>query len=113
MGTFSIYVLTQICNADMKILALEPLQPGSDLDAFVWRKTWPHIRLYEPEHAANIVAACAVLHNLHLSEGDIESDDDSDDDISSSTSSELDSNSDPIPHSLPRNMGSRMHYLRG
>ncbi|XP_065306437.1 putative nuclease HARBI1 [Dermacentor albipictus] len=69
--------------------------------------------LYEPERAANIVAACAVLHDLRLSEGDIESGDESDDESSSGSSSELDGNGDPIPHGLPRNMGSRMHYLRG
>nr|XP_054921826.1 putative nuclease HARBI1 [Dermacentor andersoni] len=175
-----------ICDADMKILALDPMRPGSDHDAFVWRTTWLRRRfqagrivnageyllgdsgyplepwlltpvpghppvhtaegqyntahaamrsvvercigllksrfrclqryrtlLYEPERAANIVAACAVLHNLRLSEGD-ESGDDSDDDSSSgSSSSELDNNGDPMPHSLPRNTGSRMHYLRG
>ncbi|XP_070382829.1 putative nuclease HARBI1 [Dermacentor albipictus] len=158
-----------ICDADMKILALDPLRPGSDHDVFVWRTTWLRRRfqagrivnageyllgdsgyplepwlltpvpghppvhtaegqyntaqaamrsryrtlLYEPERAANIVAACAVLHNLRLSDGDIESGDDSDDDRSSGSSSELDNNDDPMPHSLPRNTGSRMHYLRG
>ncbi|XP_065307480.1 putative nuclease HARBI1 [Dermacentor albipictus] len=29
-----------ICDADMKILALDPLRPGSDHDAFVLRTTW-------------------------------------------------------------------------
>ncbi|XP_065286667.1 putative nuclease HARBI1 [Dermacentor albipictus] len=29
-----------ICDADMKILALEPLRPGSDNEAFVWWTTW-------------------------------------------------------------------------
>ncbi|XP_072145107.1 putative nuclease HARBI1 [Dermacentor andersoni] len=29
-----------ICDADMKILALDPMRPGSDHDAFVWRTTW-------------------------------------------------------------------------
>ncbi|XP_072145555.1 uncharacterized protein [Dermacentor andersoni] len=174
-----------ICDADMKILALDPRRPGSDHDAFVWRTTWLRRRfqvgrivnageyllgdsgyplepwlltpvpghppvhtaegqyntahaamrsvvercigllksrfrclqryrtlLYEPERAANIVAASAVLHNLRLSEGD-ESGDDSDDDSSSSSSRELYNNGDPMPHSLPRNTGSRMHYLRG
>nr|XP_054923178.1 putative nuclease HARBI1 [Dermacentor andersoni] len=60
--------------------------------------------LCEPERAANIVAACAVLHNLRLSEGDKESDDDSDDDGRSS-SSKLDGNGDPIPHGLPQTRG--------
>ncbi|XP_070389110.1 putative nuclease HARBI1 [Dermacentor albipictus] len=176
-----------IRDADMKILAVDPLRPGSDHDAFVWRTTWLRRRfeagrivnpgeyllgdsgyplepwlltpvpghppaqtaegqyntahgamrsvvercigllksrfrclqryrtlLYEPERAANIVAACAVLHNLRLSEGNIDSgDDDSDDDSSSSSSTELCGNDDPIPQGLPRNTGSRMNYLRG
>ncbi|XP_054924575.1 putative nuclease HARBI1 [Dermacentor andersoni] len=175
-----------ICDADMKILALDPMRPGSDHDAFVWRTTWLRRRfqagrivnageyllgdsgyplepwlltpvpghppvhtaegqyntahaamrsvvercigllksrfrclqryrtlLYEPERAANIVAACAVFHNLRLSEGDESGDDSDDDSSSSSSSSELDNNGDPTPHSLPRNTGSRMHYLRG
>ncbi|XP_065310189.1 putative nuclease HARBI1 [Dermacentor albipictus] len=29
-----------ICDADMKILAVNPLRPGLDHDAFVWRTTW-------------------------------------------------------------------------
>ncbi|XP_065308971.2 putative nuclease HARBI1 [Dermacentor albipictus] len=29
-----------ICDADMKILAVDLLGPGSDHDAFVWRVTW-------------------------------------------------------------------------
>ncbi|XP_065280214.1 putative nuclease HARBI1 [Dermacentor albipictus] len=160
-----------ICDADKKILAVDPLRPGSDHDAFVWRTTWLRRRfqagcivnpgeyllghsgyplepwlltpvpdhppaqtaegqyktahgamrsvverrtgllksrfrclqryrtlLYEPERAANIVAACAVLHNLRLSEGNIDSgDDDSDDDSSSSSSTELCGNGDTIP----------------
>ncbi|XP_070395530.1 putative nuclease HARBI1 [Dermacentor albipictus] len=57
--------------------------------------------LYDPERAANIVAACAVLHNLRLSEGDIESGGDSDDDSSNGSSSRLDGNGDPIPHGGP------------
>ncbi|XP_037576827.1 putative nuclease HARBI1 [Dermacentor silvarum] len=127
--------LTSICDADMRILTVYPVRPGSDHDSFVWRTTWlrrwfqagrianpgvyligdsgypldpwlltpvpghPPMQtaegkyntahatlrsvvercigllmsrfrclqrygtfLYEPERAANIVAACAVLH---------------------------------------------------
>ncbi|KAH7966328.1 hypothetical protein HPB49_015294 [Dermacentor silvarum] len=42
--------------------------------------------LYKPERAANIFAACGVLHNLRMSEGYVEDDDESDDDSSSSSS---------------------------
>ncbi|XP_065280784.1 putative nuclease HARBI1 [Dermacentor albipictus] len=159
----------------MKILAVDPLRPGSDHDAFVWRTTWLRRRfqagrivnpgeyllgdsgyplepwllipvpghppaqtaegqyntahgamrsvvercigllksrfrclqqyctlLYEPERAANIVAACAVLHNLRLSEGNIDSGDDDSDDVSSSSSTELCGNGDPIPQATAK-----------
>ncbi|KAH7981005.1 hypothetical protein HPB49_020871 [Dermacentor silvarum] len=57
--------------------------------------------LYKPERAANIIAACAVLHNLRLSERDVEDDDESDDDSSSSSrNSELVNDVDLIPHGL-------------
>ncbi|XP_075553475.1 uncharacterized protein LOC142586102 [Dermacentor variabilis] len=34
------FICMLICDVDMKILAMDPLQPGSDHDAFVWRTTW-------------------------------------------------------------------------
>ncbi|XP_037580317.1 putative nuclease HARBI1 [Dermacentor silvarum] len=127
-----------ICDADMRILTVYPMRPGSDYDSFLWRTTWLRRRfqaarianpaeylisdsgypldpwlltpvpghlpmqnaekynrahaamrsvvercigllksrfrcrqryrilLYEPEHVANIVAACAVLHTQSL-----------------------------------------------
>ncbi|KAH7958649.1 hypothetical protein HPB49_003806 [Dermacentor silvarum] len=62
--------------------------------------------LYEAERAANIVAACAVLHNLRLSEGNVEDSDGSDDDSrSSSSSSELDSNGDSYHTVCPETGG--------
>ncbi|XP_070395518.1 putative nuclease HARBI1 [Dermacentor albipictus] len=30
----------QICDADMRILAVDSMRPGSDHDSFVWRTTW-------------------------------------------------------------------------
>ncbi|KAH7970373.1 hypothetical protein HPB49_004852 [Dermacentor silvarum] len=176
-----------ICDADMRILTMDPMRPRSDHDSFVGRTTWLRRRfqaarianpgeyligdsgypldpwlltpvprhppmqtaegkyntahaavrsvvercigllmsrfrclqryrtlLYEPERAANIVAACAVLHtNLRLSEGDKDDDDESDDDSSTSSSSQDDNNGYPIPHGLPRNRGTRLNYLRG
>ncbi|XP_037561041.1 putative nuclease HARBI1 [Dermacentor silvarum] len=61
--------------------------------------------LYEPERAANIVAACVVLHNLRLFD-DVEEDNESHDNSSKSrSSSELDNNADPKPYGLPRNRG--------
>lgn len=65
---------------------------------------------YEPERAANIVAACAVLHNLCLDEGDVLLDDVSDD---SSNSSSDDESGNPSPQRVPRVRASRMMYLRG
>ncbi|XP_072142665.1 putative nuclease HARBI1 [Dermacentor andersoni] len=49
---------------------------------------------YEPDRTANIVAACAVLHNLCLDEGDVLLDDVSDD---SSSSSSDDESGNPSP----------------
>nr|XP_054919806.1 putative nuclease HARBI1 [Dermacentor andersoni] len=161
-----------ICDAGMRILAVDPLRPGSDHDAHVWTTTWlrrqfleghiakagehllgdsgyhlepwllspvtghpplhtaegryntAHAAMrsvvercigllksrfrclqryralhYEPERVANIVAACAVLHNLCLDEGDVLLDDVSDD---SSNSSSDDESGNPSPQRLPR-----------
>nr|XP_050042529.2 putative nuclease HARBI1 [Dermacentor andersoni] len=167
-----------ICDAGMRILAVDPLRPGSDHDAHVWRTTWLRRRFleghiakagehllgdsgyplepwlltpvtghppihtaegryntahaamrsvvercigllkscfrcleryralhYEPERAANIVAACAVLHNLCLDEGDVFLDDVSDD---SSNSSSDDESGNPSPQRVPRVRAARM-----
>nr|XP_050031665.1 putative nuclease HARBI1 [Dermacentor andersoni] len=51
--------------------------------------------LYELDHAENIVAACSVLHNLCLDEGEVLLDDVSDD--SSSSRSSDDENGNPSP----------------
>ncbi|XP_072143787.1 putative nuclease HARBI1 [Dermacentor andersoni] len=64
---------------------------------------------YEPDRAANIVAACVVLHNLCLDEGDV-LDDVSDD---SSNSSSDDENGNPSPKRVPRVRAARMMYLKG
>ncbi|XP_072142270.1 putative nuclease HARBI1 [Dermacentor andersoni] len=161
---------TFICDAGMRILAVDTLRPGSDHDAHVWRTTWLRHRFleghiakagerllgdsgyplepwlltpvtghppmhtaegkyntahaamrsvvercngllksrfrchqryralhYEPDHAANIVAACAVSHNLCLDEGGV-LDDVSDD---SSSSSSDDESGNPSPQSSP------------
>ncbi|XP_065300951.1 putative nuclease HARBI1 [Dermacentor albipictus] len=64
---------------------------------------------YEPDRAANIVAACAVLHNLCLDEGnvlDVVSDD-------SSNSSSDDDSGNPSAQRVPRGRAARMMYLRG
>ncbi|XP_070385610.1 putative nuclease HARBI1 [Dermacentor albipictus] len=65
---------------------------------------------YEPDRTANIVAACAVLHNLCLDEGDVLLDDVSDD---SSNSSSDDESGNPSPQRVPRVRAARMMYLRG
>nr|XP_050027951.1 putative nuclease HARBI1 [Dermacentor andersoni] len=163
-----------ICDAGMRILAVDALRPGSDHDAHVWRTTWLRRRLlegrianagehllsdsgyplepwlltpvtghppihtaegryntahaamrsvvercigllksrfrclqryralhYEPDRAANILAACAVLHNLCLDEGGVS--DDVSDDCSSSSSSD-DESGNPYPQRVPRNV---------
>ncbi|XP_072142672.1 putative nuclease HARBI1 [Dermacentor andersoni] len=173
-----------ICDAGMRILAVDALRPGSDHDAHVWRTTWLRRRFleghiskasehllgdsgyplepwlltpvtghppihtaegryntahasmrsvvercigplksrfrclqryralhYEPDRAANIVAACAVLHNLCLDEGDVLLDDVSDD--SSSSSSSDDESGNLSPQRVPRVRAARMMYLRG
>nr|XP_050038379.1 putative nuclease HARBI1 [Dermacentor andersoni] len=170
-----------ICDAGMRILAIDALQPGSDPNAHVWKTTWlrrrfqeghiakageqllgdsdyplepwlltpvtdhppihtaegrcntAHVAVrsvveryigllksrfrclqryralhYEPDRAANIVAACAVLHNLCLDEGDV-LDDVSDD---SSNSSSDDENGNPSPQRVPCVKAARMmHHL--
>uniref|UniRef100_A0A224YV14 Nuclease HARBI1 n=1 Tax=Rhipicephalus zambeziensis TaxID=60191 RepID=A0A224YV14_9ACAR len=70
---------------------------------------------HEPERAADIVAACASLHNICLNEGTAVTVDDLDIDIfsSSSSSSSDDSNGAPIPQGLSRNRAARSFYLRG
>ncbi|XP_037572151.1 putative nuclease HARBI1 [Dermacentor silvarum] len=62
---------------------------------------------YEPDRAANIVAACAVLHNLCLDEGDSAFDDDD-----SSNSSSDDANGGPLPLLVPRARPARIMYLK-
>ncbi|XP_072144204.1 putative nuclease HARBI1 [Dermacentor andersoni] len=172
-----------ICDAGMRILAVDPLRPGSDHDAHVWRTTWLRRRFleghiakagehllgdsgyplepwlltpvtghppihtaegryntahaamrsvvercigllksrfrclqryralhYQPERAATIVAACAVLHNLCLDEGDVLLDDVSDD---SSNSNSDDESGNPSPQRVPQVRAARMMYLRG
>ncbi|XP_070377332.1 putative nuclease HARBI1 [Dermacentor albipictus] len=64
---------------------------------------------YELDHAANIVAACAVLHNLCLDEGGV-LDDVSDD---SSSSSSDDESGNPSPQRVPRVSATRIMYLKG
>ncbi|XP_037555700.2 putative nuclease HARBI1 [Dermacentor silvarum] len=173
-----------ICDAGMRILAVDALRPGSDHDAHVWRTTWLRRRFqeghiakagehllgdsgyplepwlltpvpghppahtaegryntahasmrsvvercigllksrfrclqryralhYEPERAANIVAACAVLHNLCLDEGDSAFDEVDDDDSSNSNSDEA--NGGPLPLVVPRARAARIMYLKG
>ncbi|KAH7985716.1 hypothetical protein HPB49_026302 [Dermacentor silvarum] len=152
-----------ICDADLRIVTVDPMRPGLDHDSFLWRTRWLRQRFYvgrianpsdsgyaslpgathwsrgswpqfpaillrkrlrrsttahaamrcvvarcigllmdcfrcqqryhtllcEPEGAANIVAACPVLHNLRLSEGNVEDDDESDDNSSSSNTASL------------------------
>ncbi|XP_072145398.1 putative nuclease HARBI1 [Dermacentor andersoni] len=172
-----------ICDAGMRILAVDALPPGSDHDAHVWRTTWLRRRFqeghvakagehllcdsgyplepwlltpvtghppvhtaeggyntahaamrsvvercigllksrfcclqgyralhYKPDRAANIVAACAVLHNLCLDEGDVLLDDVSDD---SSNSSSDDESSNPSPQRVPRGRAAHIMYLKG
>ncbi|KAH7959253.1 hypothetical protein HPB49_009681 [Dermacentor silvarum] len=66
---------------------------------------------YEPDRAANIVAACAVLHNLCLDEGDSACDQVDDDD--SSNSSCYDANGGPLPQGVPRARAAPIMYLKG
>ncbi|XP_037525595.1 putative nuclease HARBI1 [Rhipicephalus sanguineus] len=180
-----------ICDAAMRILAIDPMRPGSDHDSFVWQTTWlrrrflagriaepgeyllgdsgyplepwllipvsgdpsehsaegrfnaEHITMrsivercigmlkarfrclqryrtlhHEPERAADIIAACASLHNLCLGDGatepvdEFEGIEDFFSSSSSSTSSE-DSNGSPIQQGLTRNRATRSYYLRG
>ncbi|KAH7942015.1 hypothetical protein HPB49_019842 [Dermacentor silvarum] len=173
-----------ICDAGMRILAVDALRPGSDHDAYIWRTTWLRRRFqeghiakagehllgdngyplepwlltpvpghppthiaegryntahasmrsvvehcigllksrfrclqryralhYEPDRAANIIAACAVLHNLCLDEGDSAFDEVDGDD--SSYSSSDDANSGPFPQGVPRARAARILYLKG
>ncbi|KAH7967008.1 hypothetical protein HPB49_021307 [Dermacentor silvarum] len=39
-GEFLCSHFPQICDAEMRILAVDPMRPGSDHDSFVWRTTW-------------------------------------------------------------------------
>ncbi|KAL1429865.1 hypothetical protein MTO96_015645 [Rhipicephalus appendiculatus] len=159
-----------ICDADMRILAVDPLRPGSDHDSHIWGTTWvrerfeegridttgeyllgdggyplepwlmvpvqghPHrdsaegkynsahasmrsivgrcigllksrfrclqryrTRQYSPERSSNIVAACVVLHNLCIEQGDIDVDDFSDDSGDESSEHGSSINDDPQP----------------
>ncbi|KAL1483996.1 hypothetical protein MTO96_032836 [Rhipicephalus appendiculatus] len=36
-----------ICDADMRILAVDPLRPGSDHDSHIWGTTWVRERIEE------------------------------------------------------------------
>ncbi|KAH7986356.1 hypothetical protein HPB49_026009 [Dermacentor silvarum] len=67
--------------------------------------------LYEQDRAANIVAACAVLHNLCLDESDSAFDDVYDDDSSNRSSD--DANGGPLPRGVPRARAARIMYLKG
>ncbi|KAH7952848.1 hypothetical protein HPB49_001765 [Dermacentor silvarum] len=173
-----------ICDAGMRILAVDALRPGSDHDAHVCRTTWLRRRFqeghiakagehllgdsgyplepwlltpvpghppahiaegryntahasmrsvvercigllksrlrclqryralcYEPDRAANIVAACAVLHNLCLDEGDSAFGQVDDDD--SSNRNRDDVNGGPLPQGVPRARAARIIYLKG
>ncbi|XP_070378142.1 putative nuclease HARBI1 [Dermacentor albipictus] len=64
---------------------------------------WYSALHYEPDHAANIVAACAVLHNLCLDEGDVL------DDVSDDSSR----SGNPSPQTVPRVTVARVMYLKG
>ncbi|XP_065304470.1 putative nuclease HARBI1 [Dermacentor albipictus] len=174
-----------ICDAGMRILAIDPMRPGSDHDAYIWSTTWLRRRFqdghiakagehllgdsnyplepwlltpvpgrppmhtaegryntahatmrsvvercigllksrfrclqryrvlhYKPDRAANIIAACAVLHNLCLDEGDDVFDDVSDDSSNSSSSSD-DENGSPFSQRVPQVRTSRKMYLKG
>ncbi|KAH7965647.1 hypothetical protein HPB49_009260 [Dermacentor silvarum] len=134
-----------ICDADMRILAVNALRPGSDHDAYVWRTTWLRRRFqdghivkagkhllvercigllnsrfrclqkyhalhYEPDRAANIIAAGVVLHNLCRDEGDSAFDEVDDDDSSNSSSD--DANGGPLPQRVPRAKAARIMYMK-
>ncbi|XP_070386369.1 putative nuclease HARBI1 [Dermacentor albipictus] len=64
---------------------------------------------YEPDRAANIVAACVVLHNLCLDEGGV-LDDVGDDSRGSSSDNE---SGNPSPQRVPRARAARLMYLKG
>ncbi|KAH7974042.1 hypothetical protein HPB49_008826 [Dermacentor silvarum] len=66
---------------------------------------------YEPDRAANIVAACAVLRNLCLDEGDSAFDEVDDDDSSNSSSDNA--NGGSLPLVVPRARAARIMYLKG
>ncbi|XP_070392543.1 putative nuclease HARBI1 [Dermacentor albipictus] len=78
-----------ICDAGMRILAVETLRPRSDHDVYVWRTTWLRHRFQE-RHIAKV--------GEHLLRDDV-SDDVNDD---SSNSSSDDDNGDSFPQGVPR-----------
>ncbi|KAH7942095.1 hypothetical protein HPB49_020527 [Dermacentor silvarum] len=65
---------------------------------------------YEPDRATNIVAACTVLHNLCLGEGDSAFDEVDDDDSSNSSSD--DANGGPLTQGVPRARAACIMYLK-
>ncbi|XP_037503401.1 putative nuclease HARBI1 [Rhipicephalus sanguineus] len=183
-GYFALNVMF-ICDADMRILAVDPLRPGSDHDSHIWGTSWVRERFeegriettgeyllgdggyplepwlmvpvqgrphrdsaegkynsghasmrsivercigllksrfrclqryrtlhYSPERSSIIVAACAVLHNLCIEEGDIGVDDFSDDSGNESSEHGSSIDDDPQPR-IRRGRSSHFMYLRG
>lgn len=181
VGYYALNVML-ICNAEARILAIDPSRPGSDPDSHVWIANWLrrrfldgliikpgefllgdssyplepwlltpipghppahtaegrynaahagmwnvvrycikllksrfhclqrcHALQYEPEPAADIVAACAALHNLSL--------DDEDEslyiDESSNSTIDDDDRGDPYSQGVPRRWSPRSFYYRG
>ncbi|KAH7966392.1 hypothetical protein HPB49_015918 [Dermacentor silvarum] len=97
-----------VCDADLRIVAIDRRMPGSRHDSFVWRHSALRRRLTcgllndeEFLLAATIVAACAALHNLCLQAGDPLTDDPEDDDTSCTSGAATRQVQPPQAPSLP------------
>ncbi|XP_037561840.1 putative nuclease HARBI1 [Dermacentor silvarum] len=53
-----------ICDADMSILSVYPMRPGSDHDSFVWRTTWLR-RRFPAGRIAN-PGVCLISNSCYL-----------------------------------------------
>ncbi|KAH7937124.1 hypothetical protein HPB49_007984 [Dermacentor silvarum] len=81
-GYYALNVMV-VCNAELRILVVDPRFPGSCHDSWLWQHNPLRARLaaqlqpgeYLLDRAARIIYACVALHNIALDAGDWSLDD--------------------------------------